>query len=237
MKVNEIFGPTIQGEGKSIGARAMFLRLAGCNLRCSWCDTKYALDWERYDPAKEIHELSCIEIVDILKRQGPKTKKLVISGGEPMLQQAELIELLKMLKENGYWVEIETNGTIGPTDEFFGLIDQINCSPKTKNSGQNLVIREKSEALNLLVASTKTNFKFVVCGENDLPEIEEFIRKYGIDKGRAYLMSEGATREEYFNLDGTELSRDTRVMKMAYQNGFMFSSRLQVFYWDGKRGF
>ncbi len=239
MKVNEIFGPTIQGEGKSLGDRVIFLRLSRCNLACIWCDTPETWNWEdtlfkhprKFDSKKEIHEMSYVEIMAELKRLGSDVKKIVISGGEPMLQQDKLIVLLMMLKLDGYLAEIETNGTIEPRDEFLEIIDQINCSPKTSNSGEDntLEMRERPEALKKLVANEKTNFKFVVSGEGDLPEIEDFISRYGINKNRVYLMPQAQTREEYFAID-------IGVQRVANDHELQFTSRLQMYYWGNKRG-
>ena len=141
IKVNEIFGPTIQGEGRTVGKPVKFLRTAGCNLACVWCDTPYTWNWqgtdfehpEKFDREKEIHDMSVDEIKTQLDQIGKDVKALVISGGEPMLQQNKLVPLLHLLKNDGYWVEIETNGTRAPSDEFLSLIDQINCSPKLTN--------------------------------------------------------------------------------------------------------
>lgn len=237
MKVNEIFGPTIQGEGRSAGLPVMFLRTAGCNLACEWCDTPYTWNWsgtpfrhpEKYDRKKEVHEMSCYGIIAKLKQKGPQVKALVISGGEPMLQQKELIGLLRILKRDNYWVEIETNGTIEPTDEFMELLDQFNCSPKTENSGTDNrpEMRERPEALRKLASSDKTYFKFVVKDRNDLPEIKDLISGY--DMKNVYLMAEGVTRDQQ-NMLGEE------VIQICRENNFHFSPRLHVLYWDRKRG-
>ncbi|MDP3697675.1 MAG: 7-carboxy-7-deazaguanine synthase QueE [Candidatus Taylorbacteria bacterium] len=237
MKVNEIFGSTIQGEGRSTGMRTMFLRLSDCNLACIWCDTPQTWNWlgtkfkhpEKYNHRKEIHEVSCDEIIGVLKEKGPQIRSLVISGGEPMLQQGEIIELLRLLKKDGYWVEIETNGTIEPKDEFLELIDQINCSPKTSNSGPDNrpKMRERPKALQKLASSSKTFFKFVVSNESDLVEIKGLISKYNMKN--VYLMAEGSTREEQVGL-GKE------VLQMCRENNFNFSPRLHVLYWDRARG-
>ena len=239
MKVNQIFGPTIQGEGKSLGSRVMFLRLSGCNLACTWCDTPETWNWEgtpfkhprKFNPNNEIREMSYVEIAVELQRLGPDVKKLVISGGEPILQQDKLIVLLALLKFNGYWVEIETNGTIEPKDEFLELIDQINCSPKTKNSGEDntLEMRERPKALKKFIVSEKTNFKFVINGDGDLPEIEDFISRYDINRSRVYLMPQAQTRKEYFAID-------IKVQEIANDAKLNFTSRLQMYYWGNKRG-
>jgi len=237
MKVNEIFGPTIQGEGKSAGMPTMFLRMAQCNLACTYCDTPYTWNWfgtsfqhpEKYNRKKEVHDMSRTDVVDVLKKNGPNIKSLVITGGEPMLQQDEVIELLRLLKADGYRVEIETNGTVEPNSEFMELIDQINCSPKTSNSGfdNRPTMRERSKALKKLASSDKTYFKFVVNGRSDLTEIKELIFKYGMIN--VYLMAEGSTREEQYLLTD-------EIMKICRENNFHFSPRLQVLYWNRTRG-
>ena len=85
INVNEIFGPTIQGEGIHTGVRVGFLRLAGCNLSCSWCDTPYSWDWSRYDRNEESHKRLISEVAEELKAM--KVSRLILTGGEPMMQQ------------------------------------------------------------------------------------------------------------------------------------------------------
>lgn len=237
MKVNEIFGPTIQGEGKSAGMPTMFLRTSGCNLACVWCDTAYTWNWlgtpflhpEKYDIKKEQHIWSCSDIVRILEFKGPNLKSLVISGGEPMLQQSEIVTLLKMLKNKNYRIEIETNGTVEPTDDFMALIDQINCSPKTSNSGldNRIEMRERPGALRKLASCDKTFFKFVVRSEGDLPEIKSLISRCGMKN--VYLMAESRTREDQDCLNN-------EVVRISRENNFIFSPRLHVLLWNGVRG-
>src|SRR5271165_2058052 len=164
--INEIYGPIKQGEGKSSGKNMMFIRLAGCNLACVWCDTPYTWNWigtkfihpEKFDPKKETTMLTPIEIFDQVKNLSPETKAIILSGGEPMLQQKNLIPLLTLLKNNGYWIEVETNGTIEPKDDFITLIDQFNCSPKLTNSGPDnpLKKREKADALTKISSLDKS---------------------------------------------------------------------------------
>lgn len=230
--VNEIFGPTIQGEGKSAGKEVMFLRTSGCNLACIWCDTPYTWNWkgtkfqhpDKYDPKKESHQMSIDEIVGKLK-----IKSLVISGGEPLLQQDKITALLERLKSEEFWTECETNGTIEPNDRFFELIDQINCSPKLSNSGPDNpeFKRINPRALLKLAHSPKTTFKFVVATENDLGEINDLVKQYGLKN--VYLMPEGRTREE-------QEARSAEVERYCKENGFNFTPRLHVLKWGTKRG-
>ena len=89
LKISEIF-ESIQGEGASAGAPCSFLRLATCNLRCSYCDTKYSWDFKNYDYDTEVELVS----VDEVLRRLPRTDRIVVTGGEPLLQQGALLELL-----------------------------------------------------------------------------------------------------------------------------------------------
>lgn len=224
MKVNEIFGPTFQGEGKSAGKEVMFLRLAFCNLQCKWCDTTYAWNWKKFNMKDEVKEMTVEEIV---KKLGQTTKALVISGGEPLLQQNSLARLCSVLKNQGYWIETETNGTIKPTDEFIGLIDQFNVSPKLSNSGNKLEKREKPEVLKRFAQLDKTTWKFVVTRESDMYEITEMVKKY--EMKNIWLMPEGKTARE-------QLEKDIMVKILCQNFGFNFSPRLQVLKWGQKRG-
>lgn len=138
--VNEIFGPTVQGEGRSLGRRCAFLRLGGCNLSCSWCDTPYTWDWTgaaesgiAHDPRKELHRRPVEEVVAELV--GFDTDLIVISGGEPLGQQERLIPLVAALTERGIEIEIETNGTHAAHPELVAAGVRFNVSPKLSHSG------------------------------------------------------------------------------------------------------
>lgn len=233
--VSEIYGPVVQGEGKSAGERVAFLRLVGCNLACDFCDSYYTWNWigtkfkhpDKVDKKKEVHKMT----VDQVQRQldDLDIRRIVISGGEPMLQQSKLIPLLLPLKAIGYIIEVETNGTIKPLPEFLELVDQINCSPKTENSGldNRANMRERPATLKLLSASPKVNFKFVVADKDDMPEILNLVQKYNMKE--VYLMPKGRTKAE-------QLRNQNAVEMLAKENGFKFSPRLHVLEFDNKRG-
>src|ERR1700674_1282213 len=151
--VSEVFGPTFQGEGPSIGRRCSFLRLGGCNLHCSWCDTPYTWDWtgrngKKYDPKVELSRMSTADVMASLS--ATHTEMLVISGGEPLLQQRALLPLLEAAAERGWWTEIETAGTIAPTIETTERVSRFNVSPKLANSGNRLERRYVPTALDAL---------------------------------------------------------------------------------------
>lgn len=102
MKVTEIF-LSIDGEGKRTGLPTIFIRLHGCNLRCSYCDTAYSYDNEKYD------NMSVEEIVQVCNRYG--TNSVTLTGGEPLIHDG-VLELIGRLLREGYWVNVETNGTV-----------------------------------------------------------------------------------------------------------------------------
>ena len=127
MRVSEIFGPTVEGEGAFAGERCWFVRLSGCNLTCNWCDTPYTWDWNGklgavYDRAVEQHRLTCGDIADKLTGSGwTPDDLLAVSGGEPLLQTGGLRGLLVALygtterwQEPAGRVVVHTNGTRPP---------------------------------------------------------------------------------------------------------------------------
>ena len=110
----EIF-ESLQGEGRNTGRPCVFIRFAGCNLSCPWCDT---------DVAKKFSA----SLADILTELGQyKAKSVILTGGEPTLVK-EMPELVAALKKNGYWIGVETNGTIAA--DWLGFVDYVACSPK-----------------------------------------------------------------------------------------------------------
>lgn len=112
MKVTEIF-LSIDGEGKRTGLPTIFIRLHGCNLRCSYCDTAYSYDNEKYD------NMSVEEIVQVCNRYG--TNSVTLTGGEPLIHDG-VLELIGRLLREGYWVNVETNGTVD-VDKIRSAVD------------------------------------------------------------------------------------------------------------------
>ncbi len=237
--VNEIFGPTIQGEGKSLNTPVIFLRLSGCNLACHWCDTPYTWNWKgtafkhpnKFDPKKEVKVLTESQIIKTILELSSDVNRVVISGGEPFLQQKGLTSLIIKLKALDYEVEIETNGTIVPTDEFLAIIDQINCSPKLENSGPDNPVAKRviPKALWKLAGSRKTYFKFVITSDKDLKEIEAMINTFNMNPKNVYLMPEGRTRQE-------QIDHQEKVEALCMRYGYNFSPRLHILLHDTKRG-
>jgi len=222
----EIFH-SIQGEGISSGIPAMFLRLAFCNLRCSWCDTKYTWDWQHYNKQEEVIELSVREIENRLTAQN--CRRLIVTGGEPLIQHEELTNLLASLKTKGFYIEIETNGTIVPNSNLAWLADQWNISPKLENSGNLLSLREIPEVYDFFINLPSSFFKYVIQKEHDLIEVQELIDKYGIDEEKVVLMPEASDRE-------TLIQRSRWLAEACKDKGYKLSTRLHILLWGNKRG-
>ena len=225
MKISEIF-ESIQGEGNNAGKSAVFLRTAECNLKCVWCDTKYTWDWKNYDYSKEVNEMSIKEVRQSLEQF--RIRHLVITGGEPLMQQDDLAELLTFLKPE-FYVEVETNGTILPNNALSTLVDQWNVSPKTKNSGNPLEMCESNECYTFFSKKKNCYFKYVVESEDDLIEINQFISKYSLKKDRVLLMTQAITKEEI-------LAKENNVFTISKKNSLGFSPRLHVMKWGSQRG-
>ena len=138
-KINEIF-ESIQGEGYHTGEPVIFLRLAGCSMGCEWCDTKYC---------QEVHyELNAQQICQLLENNFVK-KTIVISGGEPFEQ--DLDQLIKTLKDNDYYICIETNGAHEISKEI-GVQTWITVSPKKTLNRKSL---EQADEIKLVISNEK----------------------------------------------------------------------------------
>lgn len=233
LSVSEIFGPTIQGEGYSQGQAVVFLRLGLCNLDCSWCDTPYTWDWtgkngKAYDKEVELSRWPVSDILDRLRdAAGPFVDRLVISGGEPLLQQRRLTPLID--KWNGP-VEIETNGTIVPSQTLIEMGVQFNCSPKLANSGILYDTRIIPEILKE-IADAYSYFKFVIDTEDDIYEVDHIndtiLNLH--DPSRIFLMPEGTTSDRIKN-------KLPWVMEQAAKRGWSVSPRLHVLAYEQRRG-
>jgi 7-cyano-7-deazaguanosine (preQ0) biosynthesis protein QueE len=210
LKVCEIFY-SIQGEGPNIGKPAVFLRLGGCNQKCKWCDTKYALN------SANFKSISNKKIIQKIKKY--PCKNIVITGGEPLLQQDSLKVLLDELPK--YTFELETNGSL-PL-KINNKFEQINCSPKLTSSGT------IAYSLKLFPNNKKVAYKFVICNKSDVEEVKVFCRKYKIPKEKVWLMPEGSKRE-------IAIKRSIWLIELCKKEGYNFSPRLHIMLWGNKRG-
>jgi 7-cyano-7-deazaguanosine (preQ0) biosynthesis protein QueE len=225
--VAEIF-LSVQGEGINAGVPSVFLRTYFCNLTCTWCDSKYT--WLNQDQSKagvDYKSMTADAVFEHVMRFG--CSHLVLTGGEPLLQQKFLAPILSRLKKEGMYIETETNGTIAPTEETLGLIDCFNVSPKTSNSLVDRRVRTRRAPLEAFVASEKAWFKFVVRDSPDLAEVEDLIAEFSIPRDRVMLMPEG--------IDSTTLIERSRwLVDVCMKRGFRFTPRLHILLFGNKRG-
>jgi organic radical activating enzyme len=218
MRVSEVF-VSVQGEGPSLGRPAVFLRLSGCNLGCTWCDTKYA--W--YGGEELSVDVVAERVLDLLRRYRG-VSLLVVTGGEPLLQSEELAELLARLRREIPYleVEVETNGTVDPR-AVIDYVDRLIVSPKLSNSGLPEEVRRVSEGVIEVVRTRRDRVyvKVVVEGPEDTEELLRLVKELGVDRDRVYLMPQASTLGELRHKLPT-------VVEMAIEYGFRVSDRLQI---------
>ena len=230
----EIFH-TLQGEGPSLGAPAVFLRLSLCNLHCQWCDTPYTWNWEKtpwhhqdgvkFSKVGQIIELTAAEIAPLVSQY--HCDRLVLTGGEPLLQQEELVELLQLLPEIPF-IEVETNGTQIPANALREKVTHFNVSPKLSNSGMDEKLRLNLDALQILASLPGAILKFVICNQTDLDEVRELQARLQLPSNRIHLMPEGR--------DPASLqTRSLWLADICRDHGYRFSPRLHVLLWGNTR--
>jgi 7-carboxy-7-deazaguanine synthase len=224
MRVSEIFY-SLQGEGTLAGVPSVFVRLAGCPLRCRWCDTKYA-----WDQSAAIH-YSIERIVHAVGNW--PCKFVVITGGEPMVD-SDLPTLAERLKAEQKHITIETSGIAFVPDM---KCDLMSISPKLSNStpqDPKLAVVHEASRLDIaviaeLIDNYKYQLKFVVDSPPDLQEIRQTIEEIGrVDLENVILMPQAQTRDEL-------LAKSPMVAEMCKQTGFSFGQRLHVMLWNNER--
>ncbi|MCC9309113.1 7-carboxy-7-deazaguanine synthase QueE [Kitasatospora sp. RB6PN24] len=234
LPVVETFGPTLQGEGPSSGALALFLRLGACNLSCPWCDTPYSWDGKRFDLRKEITRRPVVELTEWLA-SSPHAL-VVLTGGEPLLHQRSdgWRALMAVLRHTLRRVEVETNGTLvaaSVTMAVPGLT--FNVSPKLAHTGdpeQRRIVPEALEQYAGLARSPwrRARFKFVATGPDDLAEIGELVDRFRIPPHAVWVMPEGTTPERTIEVART-------LADAVIDRHWNLTMRQHVLLWPGER--
>lgn len=243
MKISEIFGPTIQGEGAAAGRHCLFVRLSLCNLECNFCDTPYTWAFTElkaskmnkprvFDRESYQEDMTPAEVVDELHKYWDvfdNPTLIVISGGEPLMQQTDLVVLACMLQSFGHEVHIETAGTIKPAPELDRCVAQYNVSPKLEHSGNRLEMRYKPDVLRALESTGKAWFKYVMTSPDDFVEIDKQVEECAIAPRRVMVMPEGTSPKR--TMDVAKLIIDGALVR-----GYGLSFRTHVLIWGNKRG-
>lgn len=129
LPVIEVFGPTIQGEGPAIGTKTMFVRTAGCDYQCSWCDSRFT--WDGTEKGRKITPQQVVD--ELLGKGGKGFEYVTISGGNPGLFGESLGALIDILHERGWKVGVETQGSV--YQNWMATVDDLVVSPKPPSSG------------------------------------------------------------------------------------------------------
>jgi organic radical activating enzyme len=230
----EIFA-SLQGEGLSAGRPSVFVRLSRCNLACFWCDTAYTwrftgdnrphrdgLAFER--KANQV-TLSTADAAARIAALGGS--RLVVTGGEPLLQAPALARMIAALPS--MHVEIETNGTIAPPPALDMLVHQYNVSPKLAHSGNPAELALPPERLAAWTQDRRALFKFVVAEPADVDEVLGLARTHAMAHDRIWLMPEGRDSD-------TLWSRASWLAPVCLEHGFNFTDRLHIHLFGDTRG-
>ncbi len=194
------------------------------------CDTKYTWDWAHFDRDSETINVTPERVArSVSDHAQGGAKNVVITGGEPLLQQRELAQLARRLHCESLRIEIETNGTIAPAEALAAYVDQWNVSPKIASSGNAARESERPEVIAWFAGRANTYFKFVVVDPPDVDEVIAFAKRYKIPSNRVILMPEG--------IDPPTLAdRSQWLVERCRDTGFRLGTRLHVLVWGAERG-
>ncbi len=230
----EIF-VSLQGEGPSQGMPVAFVRLSRCNLACTWCDTAYTWRFEgdnrphrdgiAFERKANQVTLSPADTAERIAALGQK--RLVITGGEPLLQAGALAEMLADLPDIS--VEIETNGTVAPPTRLDVRVDQYNVSPKLAHSGNPETQALIPERLDAWAAEPRAFLKFVIAAPEDVEEVLALQQRYRFKPGQVFLMAEGTD-------SATQRERQVWLSDLCLKHGFRMSDRLHIHLYGDTRG-
>ena len=252
LEINEIFGPTIQGEGKLVGSPSVFIRFGKCNFKCEGfnveyetpsgikkcaCDTYYAVDtafkdtWTKYKSYNSIVE----EVDKLISKNNYDYKiDIVITGGEPLLywNKEEFQKLLKHYIDNGHKVTIETNASLNLNIEYeYQKKILFSMSVKLSNSLEPLKKRINYITLRTILENTQDSYLKFVINKDFLQKAKEEIKTIleNIPKCEIYLMPMGDDSDAITN-------NCESVINMAIENGYKYCDRLHIRVWNNKRG-
>lgn len=219
---------SIQGEGPRAGRRCAFVRLGGCNLSCSWCDSAFTWDSSRFNLREEIKSKSVDEIIDGL----PRVDEVVLTGGEPLMHQnnPSWAALLRRLASRSIFIAVETNGTIAPNPTTQTFVGHYSISPKLANAGEHK--RGQSPQLADWPAAVRlrnTCLKIVVSDAAEVAEAASLADRHGWPRWATWVMPEGTTTDSL-------LSNFREIVEEALRQELNVSQRIHVFAFGDERG-
>jgi 7-carboxy-7-deazaguanine synthase len=221
MQLTEIY-KSLQGESTYAGLPCVFVRLTGCNLRCTWCDSEYTFYGGR--------KMSMEEALNEVMQLSPGGGLVEITGGEPMLQERELLPLMQRLLEHGYTVLLETSGE-RPLERVPAAVVKI-VDVKCPDSGEGDTFRRE----NLEVLTHRDEIKFVLSSRGDYDFARDFVARHRLAaKVNAVLFSpafrkeaSGARNSSHCLLDPQELAEWMIADNVPARLGL----QLHKFIWD-----
>jgi organic radical activating enzyme len=218
LNITEIF-TGIQGEGLHQGVPSHFIRLFGCNLRCDFCDSQYS--WKEKIPIRK-EDLG--GIIDALFLRHEYVNNVVITGGEPLLQNLKYLQ--KLIAERGWSLEIETNGLgkfykhINPEDVLF------NVSPKIHT--EQYRSKYTSKIINKYLHYNSI-FKFVTADSEDFSSVLDFCQRFKIPNNSVWILPKGITAKGI-------VRSSRKVSDLCIKYGFNLSDRQHIIVWGNRRG-
>ena len=218
-----------------MGVPVAFVRLSRCNLACTWCDTAYTWHFEGDNRphrdgiafARRANQVTLSPAETAAQIAALGQNRLVITGGEPLLQAAALAEMLNHLPDIS--VEIETNGTVAPPPRLDVRVDQYNVSPKLAHSGNPADLALIPERLAAWAAEPRAFLKFVIAAPEDVAEVLELQRRYRFRAGQVFLMAEGTST-------AAQRARQEWLAPLCMEHGFRMSDRLHIHLYGDTRG-
>ena len=238
--VAEIFGPTIQGEGPHVGMQTLFVRVAGCDFKCAWCDSKFA--W-KIDGS--IKRYGTKELADILVKEcnNSKCSNVVLTGGNPCLYDFK--QVIDILHDNNITVDIETQGSKMP--DWLLDVDLLVISPKAPSSKQPDVYKTVNEYMNMKLLSSikqKVAIKIPVFNEEDFEfamkyyALVDYYREKGVDID-LYLSVGNTNTTETGDISKRVLSDYEKLINMvanSYMKRVFILPQVHTLIWGNKQG-
>jgi 7-carboxy-7-deazaguanine synthase len=230
IRISEIFGPTIQGEGPLIGTPTVFVRTAGCDYRCTWCDTLYAVLPEHREGWRFMSDAAVLGEVNRLTGERPIV--VTLSGGNPALQP--LADLIRLGRKEGHRFALETQGSVA--QPWFSQLDSLVLSPKPPSSGMAMNLSGLTECIEAAGERPSTALKIVVFDDEDFAFARGISARF--PRLPVYLQPGNPIHQTELDTRGLleRLSRLVDKTRAAHWYDARVLPQLHVLVWGNKRG-